>query len=229
MQKFRILIVEDDPDLRDTMKLLLEDTYEVTCAMDGVLGLKNALRNPPDLILLDLRMPNMDGFETCRLLRADPEFASVSIIVVSGFVSEQDRVRALESGADDFISKPFETKELMLRIEKRLAEKTPIKSKEQLSRRGIFQYKDIRLEAPEAKAYVAEELVHFSHVEFGILKILIENAETVVPREVFINALWPDQDVSSRIMDAHLVSIRNKIKGLNIQINSVYGKGYILK
>lgn len=229
MHKFKILIVEDDPDLRDTLKLLLEDDYDVSCAVDGLIGLKNALRQPPDLILMDLKMPNMDGFETCRLLRADPEFADISIIVVSGFVSDQDRVRALEAGADDFIGKPFETKELMYRIQKRLEEKNITKSEEQLVRRGIFKYKSLRLEAGGLKAFVNDEPVHFSQVEFGILKILVEGAETVIPREVFISSLWPGQEVSSRIMDAHLVSIRNKLKGQELQISSVYGKGYVLK
>ncbi|KYG66539.1 hypothetical protein AZI86_05705 [Bdellovibrio bacteriovorus] len=211
------------------MRLLLEDSYDVSCATDGLNGLKNALRNPPDLILMDLKMPNMDGFETCRLLRADSEFSDISIIVVSGFVSDQDRVRALQAGADDFISKPFETKELLHRIAKRLSEKNTSKSQEQLLRRGIFKYKSLRLDAVELKAFVNDEPVHFSQVEFGILKILVEGAETVIPREVFISSLWPGQEVSSRIMDAHLVSIRNKLKGQDLQISSVYGKGYILK
>lgn len=229
MARYKILIVEDDPDLRETLTMLLEDTYDVSSAADGLVGLKNALRNPPDLILMDLKMPNMDGFETCKLLRADKEFDDISIIVVSGFVSDQDRVKALEAGADDFIGKPFETSELLHRIQKRLEEKNRSKSQAQLIRQGIFRYKNLRMETSEMKAFLGDDEVHFSHVEFSILRLLVEHAESIVAREAFISSIWPDQEVSNRIMDAHIVSIRNKLKGHGLQITSVYGKGYVLR
>lgn len=124
MHKHKILIVEDDPDLRDTLQLLLEDLYDVTCVYEGLESFKTALNQHPDLVLMDLKMPNMDGFEACRMLRADPQFSDVSVIVVSGFVSDQDRVRALEAGANEFLGKPFETKDLFNRIQKQLQLKT---------------------------------------------------------------------------------------------------------
>lgn len=229
MQKHRILIVEDDPELRETMKLLLEDAYEVSAAVDGLVGLKNALRNPPDLILLDLKMPNMSGFETCKFLRADKEFDHTAIIVVSGFVSDQDRRRILESGADDFVGKPFDTQDLLHRIEKKIKEKSSSMTPEQFQRRGIFKYRNIVVDTTSLKTFVDGEEIHFSQVEFGILKLLVEKAEEIVARDVFIASLWPGQEVSNRIIDAHLVSIRNKLKGRQLQISSVYGKGYILK
>jgi CheY-like chemotaxis protein len=108
MAAIKILIVEDELIIAKGLARKLEklEYVVVGIASSSVSALEKVTETQPDLILMDLKMPNMDGFETCRLLRADPEFADISIVVVSGFVSDQDRVRALEAGADDFIGKP---------------------------------------------------------------------------------------------------------------------------
>lgn len=227
--KATILVIEDDPDLRETLVDLLEPQYVVKIAEDGLIGLKNALREPPDLILMDLRMPNMDGFETCKLLRADPEFNSIPIIVLSGFVSDQDRVKALEMGADDFIGKPFNASELLLRLKKRLETRTGSFRKEPSAKAvEVIQYGDLVLDLTKQKVTLKDKELHFSQLEFSILHMLLQNADQIVPRDQLIETIWPNQEVSHRIIDAHMVSVRNKLKTSGIKIGSVYGRGYRL-
>lgn len=227
--KATILVIEDDPDLRETLVDLLETQYLVRIAEDGLLGLKNAFREPPDLILMDLRMPNMDGFETCKLLRADKEFDNIPIVVLSGFVSDQDRVKALEMGADDFVGKPFNSSELLLRLKKRLEDRVGSTNKENNRRSDdVISYGDIELDLKTQEVTVKGKELHFSQLEFSILHMLLMNADQIVPRETLIETIWPNQEVSHRIIDAHMVSVRNKLKSSMVKIGSVYGKGYRL-
>ncbi len=227
--KAKILVIEDDPDLRETLVDLLEPYYSVKIAEDGLVGLKNALREPPDLILMDLRMPNMDGFETCKLLRADTEFDNIPIIVLSGFVSDQDKVKALEMGADDFIGKPFNSSELLLRLKKRLgARMSSPRTELSTTSEGVIAYGDIVFDVNSEQVTLKDKELHFSQLEFSILHMLLMNADRIVPREKLIEIIWPNQEVSHRIIDAHMVSIRNKLKSSMVKIGSVYGKGYRL-
>lgn len=228
--KAKILVIEDDPDLRETLVDLLEPQYSVKIAEDGLVGLKSALREPPDLILMDLRMPNMDGFETCKLLRADSEFDSIPIVVLSGFVSDQDRVKVLEMGADDFIGKPFNSSELLLRLQKRLAARTTTAPRGEISTHSeeVITYGDLVVNVSTQLVTLKGKELHFSQLEFSILHVLLMNADRIVPRDKLIEMIWPNQEVSSRIIDAHMVSVRNKLKSSMIKIGSVYGKGYRL-
>lgn len=227
-QKHKILIIEDDPELQEVLALLLKPVYSVQCASDGVMGFKMALRSPPDLILLDIKMPNMDGFQTCQLIRSDPEFDKVPILVVSGYGGEDDRTRALDCGADDFIAKPFSSPELLARIKRRILASSKIDPVRE-SESGILKFGDLKLDLFSGKAYLGEAEMRFSQIEFRLLQLLVENEGSLVSRENILEKVWNKSATSSRVIDPHIVSIRDKLSGSQVSVFSVYGKGYALK
>ena len=225
-EKPQILIIEDDEELQETLTLLLKSSYDVVCAKDGVSGFKMALRSPPDLILLDIRMPHMDGFQTCQLIRADQEFDEVPIIILSGYGGEDERARALEFAADDFLSKPFSSTELLARIKRRLQ---VAKKDREAKSVGILKYGDLELDVTLARVLIAGCEVHFSQKEFRLLMLLVQQAGQLVSREEILDKVWSQQAGSNRVIDPHIVSIREKIAPSQAAISSIYGKGYVLK
>lgn len=226
--KFKILVIEDDRELQEVLTLLLKPHYSVQCASDGMEGVKMALRTSPDLILLDIKMPNMDGFQTCQLIRSDPEFDKTPILVLSGYGGENDRTRALECGADDFIAKPFSSPELLARIKRRVQ----VSEKKETARDslgGHLSFADLRLELFSGKAFIGEEEIHFSQIEFRLLQLLMENAGNLVSRETILEKIWSNNAPSNRVIDPHIVSIRDKLSKSAVSVSSIYGKGYVLK
>lgn len=225
MTKSKILIVEDDADLREVLTLLLSANYHVVTASDGVTGLKAALRDPPDLILLDLKMPHMDGYQTCGLIRADNEFKSTPIIVMSGYGGENELSRALEAGATQFISKPFDSEDLIERVDNQLQKQ----EKRVQSGVSYLQAGNLKIEPTQGKVMMEDREIHFSQLEFKLLALLVEKAGALVSREEILKDVWNQQAASPRVIDPHIVSIRDKLGGGAVTISSVYGKGYILK
>jgi DNA-binding response OmpR family regulator len=119
-RKPKILSIEDEKGIQEGLDYILSDFFDLEFADNGTEGMKRALRSVPDLILLDLKMPGMDGFQVCKILREDSEFDDVPIIVISAFNNPADRKRAFELGADDYITKPFDGEELIARIQRKL-------------------------------------------------------------------------------------------------------------
>ncbi len=225
MSKANILIIEDDADLREVLTLLLAPLYNVMTAIDGIAGLKSALREPPDLILLDLKMPHMDGYQTCRLIRADGEFQSVPIFVMSGYGGENELSRALEAGATQFIAKPFDSEDLLSRIKAHL-----LKHKKRIqSENAHLQVGNLKIDPIVGRVTIDNQEIHFSQLELKVLTLLAEKAGTLVGREEILREVWNDQAASPRVIDPHIVSIRDKLGMGSVTVASVYGKGYILK
>lgn len=225
MRKARILIIEDDADVREVLEILLSPFHTISTAADGVTGLKSALRDPPDLILLDLKMPHMDGYQTCELIRADAEFKETPILVVSGYGGENELTRALAAGATEFISKPFDSGNLIERINKQLKRKEArVKSGSSLLQAGT-----LRMDPIQGKVTVENREIHFSQLEFKLLQLLVEKNGALVGREEILKDVWNQQAASPRVIDPHIVSIRDKLGTSTVTISSVYGKGYILK
>lgn len=229
MNKPHILIIEDDDDFRESLSLLLEDKYDIQALENGVIGLKAALRNPPDLILLDLKMPEMDGFQTCKVLRADKEFDGIPIIVVSGYNTVEDRTRVFEFGADDFIAKPFDNAELLARIQRKLSFVPSDRVSEKTESLKTIQCGNLKINPRDQVVQIEDRVLHLSALEFRLLYVLALHCDELVSRKNIIEKVWDGQPVSDRIIDPHIVSLRNKLVGCTYAISSAYGKGYSLR
>jgi two-component system alkaline phosphatase synthesis response regulator PhoP len=202
----RILIAEDEPDMamgiRDNLQF---EGFEVLEAHDGAEALELAKNERPDLILLDIMMPKMDGFEVCRSVR-EAGF-SVPIIMLTARSQEMDVVRGLEMGADDYITKPFKIRELLARIKVALrhAGATPTSK--------VIQIGDARVDLIKGKVERGEQTFNLGYFEIEMLKMLIESAEEPVPRNDLLNKIWGlDAFPTNRTVDNHIVSLRRKIE-----------------
>lgn len=221
----RILIVEDDPDIALSLRLKLEreGDYAVETAVDGADGLRAALGSPPDLILLDVNLPGMDGFEICRRLRKDPATASVPIIMLTARIDEADRVAGLEFGADDYISKPFSPKEAVARIRAVLR-----RSGRTDDAPEALADSPLRIDVAARVARVAERDLGLTRKEFDLLAELLRQRGRVLTRERLLETVWGyDYPGATRTVDVHVRRLRQKL-GVPVdeRIETVVGVGY---
>lgn len=221
IQRPKLLSIEDEKGIQEGLAYILSDHYDLDFADNGTEGIKKALRSVPDLILLDLKMPGLDGFQVCKLLRDDREFDNVPIIVVSAFNNSSDRTKAFELGADDYVTKPFDSSELLARIQRKIN-----------SRQGGVPKKiplEIELDARNQQLKIDSETIQFSATEFKIFQLLYNRLGQVVSREEMVEVVWEKQEVSSRLLDPHILCIRQKLKDHKLNLQSIYGKGYIIR
>jgi len=200
-----ILIIEDDPSvsiaLRDTLE---SEGYAVDSAVDGRQGLEKAISTHPDLIVLDLMLPKMNGLELCQTLRANQ--AEVPIIMLTARGEPSDAAFGLKLGADDYISKPFDVGEFLARVEAVLRRRTP---------RGIEEVSvgSVRLDLRRLSATRDGQRLDLSPREFEILQILIAHAGETVTREQMLNHIWGEHaSLYTRAIDAHITRLRHKIE-----------------
>jgi len=226
MSKNTILVIEDEEGIREGLTYLLNEQYSVEEAENGVIGLKKAIRNQPNLILLDLKMPEMDGFQVLKAIRADKEFDHTPIIVLSAFNSPADRTKAFELGADDYINKPFDRAELMARIQRKL-HGTEIKQVS--SPNNLIIKNNLELDLRNHQLNFGKHQISLSAIEFKIIHVLSMQFEQLVSRDTIVEHVWEKQPVSPRLIDPHILSLRSKLNDVNLTIQSVYGKGYIFK
>jgi DNA-binding response OmpR family regulator len=228
MTKEKILIVEDEKDLVRLIRYNLEKAkYHVTSARDAESGLKLARKSNPDLILLDIMLPKMDGLEFLRTIR--PEM-SIPIILLSAKRSEMDRILGLKLGADDYIVKPFSIAELQARIAAHLRRHTAAAAdgagKKSVSTGGI----EIDFERHETK--VKGEVVYLAPKEFAILKLLIEANGKVLSRDQLLQLVWGhdvDVEIDTRTVDQHISRLRRKLGSASGRIATVPNFGYQFK
>jgi DNA-binding response OmpR family regulator len=203
----RILIAEDEKDmafgLRDNFEF---EHYQVVLAHDGEEALKAATEQSPDLILLDLMLPKMDGLEVCRRIRQAG--FTVPILMLTAKSQEIDVVRGLEAGADDYITKPFSVRELLARVKAALRRTGAGKG---LSR--ILRVGDATVDLIKGKVERGEETHHLGHFELEILKMLVESAEVAVERNKILDVIWGLEGFpANRTVDNHIVSLRRKLE-----------------
>jgi DNA-binding response OmpR family regulator len=221
----RILIVEDDPDIALSLRLKLEreGDYAVDTAIDGADGLRSALGSPPDLVLLDVNLPGMDGFEICRRLRKDPATAAIPIIMLTARIDEADRVAGLEFGADDYISKPFSPKEAVARIRAVLR-----RSGRTDDAPEALADAPLRIDVAARVARVAERDLGLTRKEFDLLTELLRQRGRVLTRERLLETVWGyDYPGATRTVDVHVRRLRQKL-GVPVdeRIETVVGVGY---
>jgi DNA-binding response OmpR family regulator len=221
----RILIVEDDPDIALSLRLKLEreGSYRVEVSDDGAEGLRAALGNPPDLVLLDVNLPGMDGFEICRRLRKDPATASTPIIMLTARIDEADRVAGLDFGADDYISKPFSPKEAVARIRAVLR-----RSSRTDEAAEALADAPLRVDVAARVARVDERDLGLTRKEFDLLAELLRQRGRVLTRERLLETVWGyDYPGATRTVDVHVRRLRQKLGGpVDERIETVVGVGY---
>lgn len=220
----KILIVDDDPRLRDLVRIALERAgHGVLTASDGKQALVQAAREAPDLIVLDVGLPEMDGFETCRRLR---ERSEVPILFLTALDDEIDRILGLELGADDYVTKPFSPRELVARVRAILKRSTGLPPAPRLELGALTLDTQARI----CRAAGAE--VELTSTEFGLLERLLREPARLVPRRDLVTAIWgPNSLVSDRTLDSHLRNLRRKLAdgGQSNMLETVHGQGIRLR
>lgn len=206
---YRILLVEDEPGLRMTLSdRLAMQGYEVLEAADGESGWKKGLEGPLDLILLDIGLPKMDGFEVLRRWRAASIETPVLMLTARG--ETVDKVSGLRMGADDYMVKPFDSMELLARVEALLRRSAVRRGG--VSGEGV-EFGSVRVDLKAGKVYVRGELITLSLKEFQLLKYLAERVGEVVSREELLEKVWGwSQSVNTRTVDVHVTWLRQKLE-----------------
>jgi len=218
-----IAVVDDEPDIVELVSINLRKAgFEVRGFPDATSFLKFIGNTLPALVILDLMLPDMDGFDICRLLRSEPRFASVRIIILTARGAETDRVVGLELGADDYVTKPFSVRELVARVKavlRRHAEKIPAKQIEIGS--------DIVIYPEKFEAMVAGKKVALTLSEFRILALLASHEGHVLSRDQILDHLWGhEKAVVDRTVDVHIKNLREKLGRAARHIKNVRGIGY---
>ncbi|MEC9365128.1 MAG: response regulator transcription factor [Sinimarinibacterium flocculans] len=221
----KILVVDDDANIREVVCFALAKAgYATTTAADGEQALARFVAERPDLVVLDILMPELDGTEVCRRLRADPRNAGVPIIFLSSKDDEIDRILGLELGGDDYMAKPFSPRELVARVRARLrrpaADAAP----------ALLQHGRLRLDPEQYKAWWDERELVLTLTEFGILRTLITRPGRVCTRDHLMNEAYAlHRIVSDRTIDSHLRRVRAKLGEIGADpIETVHGVGYKL-
>lgn len=224
-----VLIVEDDPDIVTLVALYLkQDGHKVMTASNGSQGLRLARESKPDLIILDLMLPRLDGMEICRVLR--DEGSRVPIIMLTALVEEANLLQGLDLGADDYIPKPFSPKELAARV-RAVLRRVSIESKEQAQ--GKLEHGDISIDLQNRTVNLGPNTVLLTPTEFRLLVMLVRKPGRVLTRENIIDDVFGyDFDGFDRTVDVHVSNIRSKVgtdDSGNNYIQTVHGVGYKLR
>jgi two-component system phosphate regulon response regulator PhoB len=226
MNKGRILLVEDDAALAELLTYNLErENFEIQHTADGEEAMLLAQENPPDLVLLDWMIEGLSGIEVCRRLRRRPETANVPIIMLTARGEETDRVRGLETGADDYVTKPFSPRELVARVGAVLRRVRPALAGEQMS------YADIEMDIVSHKVKRGGETIPLGPTEFRLLRHFLEHPGRVFSRERLLDAVWGhDSYIEPRTVDVHIRRLRKAINngGKSDIIRTVRSAGYAL-
>jgi phosphate regulon transcriptional regulator PhoB len=222
----RVLIVEDEPDIRElVVHHLKREGYQVSAASSGEEALRQVQAAPPDLVILDLMMPAMDGLEVCRRLRQDPATAMLPIVMLTAKGDEVDRVLGLEIGADDYVVKPFSPKELLARVHAVLRRSRPAPGAAPL-RLG-----ELVMDLGTHTASVGGLALALTPKEFDLLRALLEARGRVLSREFLLDRVWGysrASEIESRTVDVHVRRLRVKLGAEGRRILTVKSVGYRL-
>jgi len=214
MLSSKVLVVEDDRTLLEVLQYnLSQQGYDVLTAADGVKGLETARSNKPDLVILDVMLPKMDGFEVCRMLRKE---MTVPILMLTAKTEETDRVVGLEVGADDYVTKPFSMRELMARV-RAMLRRAEMMKKEAVSNAGApapcLKAGDFEIDAARHKVSRGSVAVDLSRMEFALLEFLARNQGQVFSRDHLLEKVWGyDFAGDTRTVDVHMSWLRHKIE-----------------
>ena len=221
----RILVVEDEADIAQLIKHTLERAGDanVDVVGSGDAALKSVGEAPPDLVILDLNLPVVDGTEVCRLLRARPATAALPIIMLTARTAESDRVSGLDLGADDYVTKPFSLRELAARVRAVLRRKTGTRH----SAMALYRGRHLIADFDAVAVTVDGDPIRLTRREFELLRCLVENRNRVLSRDRLLERVWGyEQFIETRSVDVHVGRLRSKLGTAGRQIETVVGLGY---
>lgn len=218
----KILVVDDEPSISNlVVSYLQKEGYEVYSALDGPAGLKAARTYHPDLIVLDIMLPGMDGLEVLTQLRRE---SNVYVIFLTAKTEELDRILGLSIGADDYVTKPFSPRELVARVKAALRR---MQGMVEQSTNTIMDFQHIRIDAAGRKAWVDNQMLDLTAMEFDLLHVLAEHRGLVLSREQLMEKVWETNFFSDlRVVDVHIGHLRQKLGDASSLIATVRGAGY---
>lgn len=218
----RILIIEDEADIAELIAFNLKrQGLEVDKALDGITGIEMAMLHQPDMIILDLMLPGKDGFEVLKEVRRDSRTRSTPVLMLTARSQVEDRIRGLEAGADDYLTKPFSSKELMLRVQ------AILKRVHANPGNVVFNHGPFRFDKNSQQFYLNNEHVELTSTEFKLMLYLCERAGTPQDRNVLLSDIWSYSDTAqSRTLDTHMKRLRQKLGDHGSWIETVRGIGY---
>ena len=228
MAKLEVVIIEDEEHIVELLKYNLEENgYNVHVALDGKEGLGLVAKVMPDVLLLDLMIPEIDGFEVCKKLKQEEKTRELPIIMLTAKSSEMDKVIGLELGADDYLTKPFSVRELLARV------KAVLRRSNQSPKSSSKQYVigDLTINIDKHEVFRGDELFQLTYKEFELLKILVENRGRVLTRDELLDAVWGYEYYGeTRTVDVHVRHLRKKIETDDQKyIETIRGVGYKIK
>ncbi|MFL2847519.1 MAG: response regulator [Coraliomargaritaceae bacterium] len=221
----RILIVDDEPDVTELLRYKLEQEGHLCQIVNNPLSFVSVAREfNPNLILLDIMMPELNGLQLCKMVRSDPKMNDVPIIFLTARGEVEDRIKGLESGGDDYVAKPFNTKELLLRVEKILNRS---QSSESVNNKNRIQIAGVVIDDSIHQLTVDDEEVILTATEFRLLKLLMSRKNRVQTRENLLINVWNyDTDIETRTVDTHVRRVREKLGPYANIIETIRGIGY---
>lgn len=226
MMMSMINIIDDELDIVELLELhLRRANFQVQGFLDAASFYRELNAKIPDLIILDLMLPDEDGFEVCKYLKSDTRYADIPIIILSARIEETDKILGLELGADDYVTKPFSPGEIVARVKAVLRRKN-IKSKE----KRLVIDQDLVIELEKYRVFIEDHEVVLTSTEFNILKLLATKQGWVFSREQILDYLWGDEkSVLDRTIDVHVKNLREKLGEKGRLIKNVRGIGYKLE
>ena len=220
-----VMIIEDEEALGLLLKYNLEkEGYEVMLEPRGNKALADIEKHCPSVILLDWMLPEISGVEICKLIRSKPDIKNIPIIMLTAKGEEEDKIKGLSAGADDYVTKPFSVPELMARVKTNLRRAPEITSVKEL------RFEDIRMDLVEKKVFRGENYIHLGPTEFRLLKMLLETPGKVFSRETLLKTVWGDNMyVESRTVDVHIRRLRKSLNDFGPDyIRTVRATGYAI-
>jgi two-component system, OmpR family, alkaline phosphatase synthesis response regulator PhoP len=223
--KDKILIVEDEKDIGRMLEYNLgKEGYKTVVCRDGEQAVGLARKEKPSLMVLDLMLPGMDGFEICKIIKADDKLKSIPIIMLTAKAQESDKVIGLELGADDYVTKPFSPRELLARIKAVLRRR---QEAEQVAE--VFKIGDLVVDFSRIEVRIKDKPVELTAKEFELLKALIKAKGRVLSRDYLLDTIWGFEhalEIQTRTVDAHIRTLRKKLKAEAKRIKTVKSYGY---
>lgn len=223
MKRSTVLIVDDESYIREFLAQILSEHFQIAFAKNGKEAVETAKSIQPDIIVLDVLMPGQNGIDTCKVLREQKESSSTPIIMLTAVNEPEQRIKAFNAGADDYLAKPFLPEELIARISRKL-EKTPLR---QSTIKDLdFRIGNLKLQLDDLSFEVDGVRCELGQVEYKILNFLLKKRGEPVSRSELNNYVWGKDLPSDRALDPHITSLRKKLQGSQGELKTVYGKGY---
>lgn len=221
MRNGTVVVVEDDPHIGELVEMYLRrDGFGVVICPSGEAGVETVRREQPRIVILDVGLPDIDGFEVCRRIRA---FSEVPVVMVTAREDDVDKIVGLETGADDYVVKPFNPKELMARVKAILRRaRAPTRTE-----RTVFSYRELTVDVLKRKVFLKDKPVELTPREYDLLTFLISHPGEIYSRQDILTEVWGSDHLDARSVDVHVRYLREKLGPVaSVYVRTVWGKGY---